>query len=72
MIGTTLRTRPAEQKAALVQAFAARVVPLLADGRGAPRSSTASFPLDDVPPRRSTHVRQPGKFGKLLLEMPAA
>jgi NADPH2:quinone reductase len=67
VIGTTLRTRPAEQKAALVQAFGRRVVPLLASG-----ILTAAvdrvFPLDQAADAFD-HVRTQGRFGKVLLQM---
>jgi putative PIG3 family NAD(P)H quinone oxidoreductase len=68
VMATTLRTRPAEEKGELVQAFAARVVPLLADGTLRPLVDR-TFPLDDVAEALDA-VRQPGKLGKLLLEMP--
>jgi NADPH:quinone reductase-like Zn-dependent oxidoreductase len=68
LIGTTLRTRPAEEKAALVQEFGRRVVPLLADG-------TLTAPVGEVFPLEHAadaydHVRTPGRFGKTLLELP--
>ena len=65
VIGTTLRTRPLEQKADLVQEFGRRVVPALADGRMAPIVDRV-FELDDAA-EALDHVRLPGKFGKLLL-----
>lgn len=65
LLGTTLRTRPAEQKGTLMQAFAKRVVPLLADGAVRPVVDRM-FALDDVGAALDA-VRQPGKFGKLLL-----
>jgi NADPH:quinone reductase-like Zn-dependent oxidoreductase len=70
LIGSTLRTRPSEQKAALVQEFARRVVPMLASGRVTAAVGDV-FPLDDAADALD-HVRTPGKFGKVLLEMPAA
>jgi NADPH:quinone reductase len=68
LIGTTLRTRPAEEKAALVQEFGRRVLPLLEDG-------TLTAPVGDVFPLDRAadaydHVRTPGRFGKTLLELP--
>ena len=67
LIGTTLRTRPAEEKAALVQEFGRRLVPLLGDG-------TLTAPVGDVFPLDRAadaydHVRTPGRFGKTLLEL---
>jgi NADPH:quinone reductase-like Zn-dependent oxidoreductase len=70
LIGSTLRTRPSEQKAALVQEFARRVVPMLASGRATATVGDV-FALDDAADALD-HVRTPGKFGKVLLEMPAA
>jgi NADPH:quinone reductase-like Zn-dependent oxidoreductase len=68
LIGTTLRTRPAEEKAALVQEFGRRMVPLLADG-------TLTAPVGEVFPLERAadaydHVRTPGRFGKTLLDLP--
>ena len=65
VIGTTLRTRPLEQKADLVQEFGRRVVPLLADGTMVPIVDRV-FALDDAADALD-HVRLPGKFGKILL-----
>jgi NADPH:quinone reductase len=64
--GTMLRARPAEEKAAAVQAFAGSVVPLLAAGRALPE-------IDRVFPAAAAaaafdHLVQPGKTGKVLLE----
>jgi NADPH:quinone reductase-like Zn-dependent oxidoreductase len=67
VIGTTLRTRPSEQKAALVQEFGRRVVPLL--GSGALRAPVDTvFPLERAVDAYD-HVRAPGRFGKTLLQM---
>lgn len=65
LLGTVLRARPLEEKAAAVQAFAHEVVPLLADGR-------ASAIVDRVFPAEEAadafdYMQQPGKFGKVLL-----
>jgi NADPH2:quinone reductase len=65
LLGTTLRTRPAEQKGALLQAFAKRVVPLLERSAVRPIVDRV-FALDDAVEALDA-VRQPGKFGKLLL-----
>ena len=70
LIGSTLRTRPPEQKAALVQEFARRVVPMLASGRATVAVGEV-FALDDAA-EALDHVRTAGKYGKVLLEMPAA
>jgi NADPH:quinone reductase-like Zn-dependent oxidoreductase len=66
LMGTVLRARPMEEKAAAVQAFARGVVPLLAEGRLAP-------PIDRVFPAADAaaafdHLAAPGKFGKVLLQ----
>jgi NADPH2:quinone reductase len=66
VLGTVLRARPLEEKAAAVQAFAGEVVPLLADGR-------AVALVDRVFPASETadafdYLAAPGKFGKVLLE----
>jgi NADPH2:quinone reductase len=65
VIGTTLRTRPLEEKADLVQEFGRRVVPLLADGTIVPIVDRV-FDLDAAADALD-QVRLPGKFGKLLL-----
>jgi NADPH:quinone reductase len=65
LLGTTLRTRPAEQKGALMQAFAKRVVPLLQRRTVRPVVDRV-FALDDAVEALDA-VRRPGKFGKLLL-----
>jgi putative PIG3 family NAD(P)H quinone oxidoreductase len=68
LMGTTLRTRPPEQKAQLTQAFAARVVPYLAAGTIRPVVDR-TFPLEQIGDALDA-VRAPGKLGKLLLELP--
>jgi len=65
VIGTVLRSRPAEEKAALAQTFSARVLPLLQSGRLQPV-------VDDVLPMdRLTEAHQRMErdetFGKLVL-----
>jgi NADPH:quinone reductase len=65
LLGTTLRTRPAEQKGLLMQAFAKRVVPLLDRSAVTPVVDRV-FALDDIVEALDT-IRRPGKFGKLLL-----
>jgi NADPH:quinone reductase-like Zn-dependent oxidoreductase len=69
LIGTTLRTRPLEEKAHLVQQFGRRVVPALADGRMRPVVDRV-FPLAEAADALD-HVRAPGKFGKVLLALDA-
>jgi NADPH:quinone reductase len=69
LMGTHLRTRPPEEKGQLMQAFAHRIVPLLAAGTIAPLIDR-TFPMDDVVAALDA-VRAPGKLGKLLLEITA-
>jgi NADPH:quinone reductase len=64
--GTMLRARPAEEKAAAVQAFTRSVVPLLAAGRALPEIDRV-FPAADAA-AAFDHLVQPGKTGKVLLE----
>ncbi|HET7429663.1 MAG TPA: zinc-binding dehydrogenase [Gaiellales bacterium] len=65
MIGTLLRARPLEQKAAAVQAFARQVVPLLESGAIVPVVDRV-FPAEQAA-EALDHLQQPGKFGKVLL-----
>lgn len=67
VMGTTLRTRPMEEKATLAQAFGAHVVPLLATGRVQPIVHCV-VPLTDVADALE-QVREPGKFGKIVLDL---
>jgi NADPH:quinone reductase len=67
LIGTTLRTRPLEEKAHLVQQFARRIVPALAAGRMRPLVDRV-FPLGEAA-AAFDHVRAPGKLGKVLLAL---
>jgi NADPH:quinone reductase len=66
LIGTVLRARPLEEKAAAVQAFAREVVPHLASGRIVPL-------VDSVLPAEQAaaafdRMQEPGKLGKVLLD----
>ncbi|HEX5009440.1 MAG TPA: NAD(P)H-quinone oxidoreductase [Planctomycetota bacterium] len=65
LMGSTLRNRPDEEKAALASAFCAQVLPALADGRLAPVVD-AVLPVSEV---RAAHERvERGEvFGKLVL-----
>jgi NADPH:quinone reductase-like Zn-dependent oxidoreductase len=69
LIGTTLRTRPLEEKAQLVQQFSRRIVPALAEGRMRPIVDRV-FPLAAAADALD-YVRAPGKFGKVLLSLGA-
>lgn len=66
LMGTVLRARPHEQKAAAVQAFARSVVPLLASGAVRPIVDRV-FPAGEAP-AAFDRLAGPGKFGKVLLE----
>jgi NADPH:quinone reductase len=65
IMGTTLRTRPPEQKALLTQEFARRVLPMIASGEAVPVVDR-EFGFDQVAEAQE-HVRAPGKFGRVLL-----
>jgi putative PIG3 family NAD(P)H quinone oxidoreductase len=65
ILGTTLRRRPLEQKASLVQQFARRVVPWLDAQRVVPIVDRV-FDLEQVT-EAFDYVRTPGKLGKVLL-----
>ena len=70
VIGTTLRTRPPEEKAFLAQEFGKQIVPLLAAGRISPVVDRV-FPFHEAA-AAIDYVREPGKFGKVLLELLAS
>jgi NADPH:quinone reductase-like Zn-dependent oxidoreductase len=65
IMGTVLRARPLEEKAAAVQAFGHHVLPFLADGR-AHGIVDRIFPAEQVE-AAFDYMTQPGKFGKVLL-----
>jgi putative PIG3 family NAD(P)H quinone oxidoreductase len=65
LLGTVLRARPLEEKAAAVQAFAHEVVPFLADGRA--RAIVDGVFAAERAADAFDHMQQPGKFGKVLL-----
>jgi NADPH:quinone reductase-like Zn-dependent oxidoreductase len=68
LIGTTLRSRPPEEKAELVQEFGRRVVPLFEAGKATALVDRV-FPLAEAADALD-YVRAPGKLGKVLLELP--
>jgi NADPH:quinone reductase-like Zn-dependent oxidoreductase len=70
VVGTTLRTRVPEEKARLVQEFGKRIVPLIENGTVTPVIDRV-FPLAAAVDALN-YVREPGKFGKVLLEFPAS
>jgi putative PIG3 family NAD(P)H quinone oxidoreductase len=65
ILGTVLRARPLEEKAAAMRAFAHEVVPFLADGR-ARGVVDRVFPAEQAD-EAYAYMAQPGKFGKVLL-----
>jgi NADPH2:quinone reductase len=67
LMGTMLRARPMDEKAAAVQAFARSVVPQLASGRVRPVIDRV-FPVA-VAAAAFDHLAAPGKLGKVLLEL---
>ena len=66
ILGTMLRARPLEEKAAAVQAFGRQIVPALADGR-LHGFVDRVFPVAQVEDAFA-YIAEPGKFGKVLLE----
>jgi NADPH:quinone reductase len=66
LIGTALRVRPLEEKAAAVQAFAREVVPHLASGR-VEAIVDRVFPADEAA-AAFDRLASPGKLGKVLLD----
>jgi NADPH:quinone reductase len=67
LMGTVLRARSMEEKAAAVQAFARSVVPHLAAGRVRPVIDRI-FPVAEAA-AAFDHLSAPGKLGKVLLEL---
>jgi NADPH:quinone reductase-like Zn-dependent oxidoreductase len=67
LVGTTLRVRPLEQKAALSQRFAREVVPLFETGAVRPVIDTR-FPLDQVAVAHE-HMEANANVGKILLDV---
>ncbi|HEY1565580.1 MAG TPA: zinc-binding dehydrogenase [Solirubrobacteraceae bacterium] len=70
ILGTSLRQRPLEQKAVLVQQFAREAVPWFAERRLVTIVDRV-FELSEVTDAFE-YVRQPGKLGKVLLRTTAA
>jgi NADPH:quinone reductase-like Zn-dependent oxidoreductase len=65
IMGTMLRARPLQEKAAAVQAFGHAVLPFLADGRAAGIVDRV-FPVEQAEDAFA-YMSEPGKFGKVLL-----
>jgi NADPH:quinone reductase len=66
IIGTVLRARDAQEKAAATDGFVKDVVPLLADGRVAPIVETV-LPLDQAADAYAL-VASDTTFGKVILD----
>ena len=66
LLGTALRTRPLEEKAAAVQAFGREVVPHLGSGRVAPLVDRV-FPAEEAA-AAFERLAEAGKLGKVLLD----
>ena len=66
-IGTTLRARPAEQKVAISQRFAAEVLPLFDDGMLRPVIDRR-FPLDDIADAHRL-MEANANVGKILVDV---
>lgn len=69
LLGTVLRARPIEEKAAAVQAFAHEVVPHLVSGR-IRALVDRTYPAADAA-EAFDRLSGPGKFGKVLLDFSA-
>jgi NADPH2:quinone reductase len=66
-IGTTLRARPIEEKAALCQRFIAEMLPLVADGRIRPVIDSR-FSLDEIADAHR-HMEANANIGKILVRI---
>jgi NADPH:quinone reductase len=66
IIGTVLRARSTEEKAAAIQAFVYEVVPLLADGRVRPNLDRV-FPASDIQDAHR-YLESNESFGKVVIE----
>ena len=66
-VGTTLRARPIEQKAALAQRFIAEMIPRFADGSLRPVIDSR-FPLDDIADAHR-HMEADANVGKILIDL---
>jgi NADPH:quinone reductase-like Zn-dependent oxidoreductase len=69
LLGTVLRARPLEEKAAAVQAFARELVPHLATGRLAPLVDRVFAAAETA--AAFDRLQEPGKLGKVLLDFGA-
>ena len=69
LVGTVLRARPLEEKAAAVQSFAREVVPHLATSRMVPLIDRVFAAADAA--AAFDRLQEPGKLGKVLLDFEA-
>jgi NADPH:quinone reductase len=69
LVGTSLRARPLEEKAAAIRSFEREVVPGLASGRFRPLVDSV-YPAERVT-KAFDRVGEPGKVGKVLLDFTA-
>lgn len=67
VVGTVLRSRPLEEKIALVQAFSRTILPLLASGRLVPVVDRV-LPLEEAPAAHAVMERNEN-FGKIVLTL---
>lgn len=67
IVGSTLRTRPAEEKIAITRRFAAEIMPRLADGRLRPIIDT-TFPIAEAQAAHE-YVLGNRNIGKVILEV---
>lgn len=69
-VGTTLRTRPLEEKVSVTRRFAAEVLPLFESGRLVPVIDSR-FPFDRIADAHR-HMEANANAGKILVELPSA
>ena len=67
IVGSTLRSRPVDEKIAITQRFAAEVMPKLVDGRLRPIIDT-TFPIAEAQAAHE-YVRENRNIGKVILEV---
>jgi putative PIG3 family NAD(P)H quinone oxidoreductase len=67
IIGSVLRSRPAQEKAAIVQQFSQRALPCIADGRARPIVERI-FPLSEAAQAHAL-MEAGGHFGKIVLSV---
>jgi putative PIG3 family NAD(P)H quinone oxidoreductase len=70
LVGTTLRSRPIEEKIAICRRFATEMLPFLADGAMRPVIDSR-YPLDDVAAAH-TYMQSNANVGKIVLDVAGA